>query len=80
MYQVNQLIITQKIKDMKKVTKSTIIDVKLAWEMPARSNDRITHNWIYSVDPETMEEVKELWKTMPGTASLYKAFVYVLGL
>jgi len=30
--------------------------------------------WIYTVDPETMDEVKALWRVMNGTSTLFNAF------
>lgn len=65
------------IPDM--ISKSTILDVNLAWEEAERL-DRASHDWIYSVDPETMEEVKAFWKTLSGHHSLYNAFVVVLNM
>jgi len=30
--------------------------------------------WIYTVDTETMDEVKALWRVMNGTSTLFNAF------
>lgn len=53
-------------------------DIQEAWNNPARSTDRITRDWIYSVDPETMNFVKAIFKVMPGHFSLYKTFVAIM--
>ena len=54
-------------------------DIKDAWENPARGDmDKINHDWIYSVDPETMDFVKAMWKLMDGNKSLYDAFVVIM--
>lgn len=60
------------------INTATILDVKDAYGNPLRDSDRITRDWIYSVDPETMEAVKSFWRTLPGDKSLYDAFVSVL--
>lgn len=53
-------------------------DVVNAWENPLKDSDRITRDWIYGVDPETMDFVKEVFTAMPGEYSLYKTFVRVM--
>ena len=72
-----QIDMTTSNNDM--ITTNTILDVKTAWEY-ATSNERLSHDWIYGVDPETMTAVRKYWKTLDGSNSLYNAFVKVLKL
>ena len=60
------------------ISESTKFDVKDAYDNPLRSDDRITGNWIYSVDSETMKEIKSYWKTLDGGYSLMNVFVKIL--
>jgi len=53
-------------------------DIQDAWDNPIRENARITRDWIYSVDPETMDFVKTLWKCLNGEHSLYTTFVAIM--
>lgn len=55
------------------------LDITEAWENPIRPSDRITRDWIYGVDMETMSFVKAVWTTvMDGSNSLYETFVAIM--
>ena len=53
-------------------------DIQDAWDNPIRENARITRDWIYTVDPETMNFVKVLWKCLNGNHSIYTTFVAIM--
>lgn len=60
---------------------STLVDIKSAWDFRKETSmvgDVVTGNWIYTVDPETMQEVKLLWEYMPNDWSLFKTFCRLL--
>ena len=59
------------------VSLSTIKDVRMANDMKS-DLDVITGDWIYSVDPESMQEVKSYYKTLDGSKSLFNAFCEIL--
>ena len=56
---------------------ATVNDIKLAYEYATKA-ERLNGNWIYSVDPETMEVVKGLWNKSSGEYSLYNIFCKIL--
>ncbi len=58
--------------------KSAKADIQDCWANPIHPSDRITRNWIYAVDPETMTFAKAVFAIMPGTYSLYTSFVEIL--
>ena len=60
------------------ISESTKQDVKFAWEAPLRVSDRLTGDWIYGVDPESMDEIKSYWKTLDGGYSLMNVFAKIL--
>ena len=53
-------------------------DIQDSWDNPIRPNARITRDWIYTVDPETMNFVKVLWNSLSGEHSLYSTFVAIM--
>jgi len=53
-------------------------DIQDAWDNPIRENARITRDWIYTVDPETMSFVKMLWKFLNDEHSVYSTFVAIM--
>ena len=53
-------------------------DIQSAWDNPIRSNARFTGEWIYTVDPETMQFVKTVWNYLNGDHSLYTTFVAIM--
>lgn len=57
------------------ISESTISDVRFAFDSTENTLDG---EWIYGVDPESMQEVKNLWNLMDGSKSLYNAFCAVL--
>ncbi len=58
--------------------KSAKADIQDCWANPLSDNDRITRDWIYSVDPETMNFAKAMFGFMPGHYSLYTTFVAIM--
>ena len=60
------------------ISESTKFDVKDAFNNPLREGDKITGNFIFSVDLETMEEVKDYWNTLDGSKSLLNAFMNIV--
>jgi len=65
-----------------KVSKSTIQDVKRAFEHGKNTfsfMDHLSGEWIYFIDPETMEEVKSLYRDSDN-CSLYGVFCRILKL
>ena len=53
-------------------------DIQYAWDNPIREDARITRDWIYTVDPETMNFVKTLWNCLNGEHSVYTTFVAIM--
>jgi len=53
-------------------------DIQDCFDNPVKESDRLTRDWIYSVDPETMIFVKAVFKAMPGHYSLYDTFVSIM--
>lgn len=53
-------------------------DIQCAWDNPIRPDSRITRDWIYAVDPETMTYVKAMWSFMPKHYSLYNTFTAIM--
>jgi hypothetical protein len=71
----------KKIIGIMKVSASTIQDVKRAFEHGKKTlsfMDHLSGEWIFFVDPETMEEVKSLYNESDGTGSLYRVFSKIL--
>lgn len=64
--------------DLNVTFESSKRDITSCWETPLNESDRVTGEWIYSVDPETMNFVKAMFKFMPGDYSLYKTFVAIM--
>lgn len=67
---------TEKLQNTFNSAKNDITD---CWENPLKSDDRITRNWIYAVDPETMAFAKAVFEVlMNGDQSLYTTFVMIM--
>lgn len=65
------------------VSTSTIQDVKIAFEFGKQRlsfMDQLAGEWIYGVDPETMDEVKAIYAEADGDESLYGVFCKILKL
>jgi len=65
------------------VSASTIQDVKIAFnhgKNTLSTMDQLAGEWIYNVDPETMDEVKRLYKSSIDNVSLYGVFCKILKL
>jgi hypothetical protein len=65
------------------VSASTIQDVKIAFEFGKQRlsmMDQLAGEWIYGVDPETMDEVKAIYSESDGSLSLYNVFCKILKL
>lgn len=63
------------------VSASTIQDVKIAFEFGKTRlpmHEQLAGDWIYSVDPETMDEVKKIYKEATYNCSLYSVFCEIL--
>ncbi len=63
------------------VSPSTIQDVKIAFEFGKKNLsmiDQLAGEWIYGVDPETMDEVKAIYAEADGNLSLYNVFCKIL--
>lgn len=58
--------------------KSAKLDIQDAWDNPVRNDDRVTRNWIYSVDPETMVFCKVVFPLVDGDMSLYDVFTSIM--
>jgi len=75
--------ITNKKIEIMTVSASTISDVKSAFEFGKQRLSYIAQlegEWIYAVDPETMDEVKSLYSKAAGNMSLYGMFCKILKL
>ncbi len=60
-------------------SKSTLIDVLDAFKNSKhRFGNLKTQDWVYDVDPETMTEIKTIYKNSPGNFSLYFVFCMAL--
>lgn len=69
-----------KLKSML-VSASTIQDVKIAFEFGKTRlpmHEQLAGDWIYSVDSETMGEVKRVYKEATYNCSLYDIFCKIL--
>ena len=64
--------------DLKISFESAKQDISNSWEFPLRQDARITRDWIYTVDPETMDYAKEIFSVMPGDFSLYTTIVRIM--
>ena len=53
-------------------------DIQYSWDNPIRKDARITRDWIYTVDPETMNFAKTLWRYLNGNHSLYSTIVAIM--
>lgn len=65
------------------VSSFTIQDVKIAFNHGKNSlsmMDQLAGEWIYGVDPETMDEVKAIYAKADGNTSLYNVFCRILKL
>jgi len=65
------------------VSASTISDVKSAFEFGKQRLsyiEQLEGEWIYAVDPETMDEVKSIYALADGNQSLYGIFCKILKL
>ncbi len=63
------------------VSASTISDVKSAFEFGKQrlsSWEQLEGEWIYGVDPETMQEIEALHAAADGDSSLYRVFCRIL--
>jgi len=49
---------------------SLIIDLKMAYEMADTLHERCSGEWVNSIDPESMVELKSIWKQVDGSYSL----------
>ena len=54
------------------ISNSTKLDIKIAFDY--NKNLLVKGDYIFSVDIETMQEVKEFWKSLDGSYSLLNAF------
>lgn len=82
-YICTQITTTFKKIEIMTVSASTISDVKSAFEFGKQRLSYIAQlegEWIYAVDPETMEEVKLLYREDTGNISLYGMFCKILKL
>jgi hypothetical protein len=62
-------------KENFEIKNSSIQDVKIAFSY----KEDQTGGWIYNVDPETMEEIRILWKNAKnGNLSIYNIFCSIL--
>ena len=60
---------------------SAKVDIIDCFENPLKASDRLTRNWIYSVEPSTMAFVKAYKSvSLDGTHSLYSAFCHIMKL
>jgi hypothetical protein len=61
-------------------SQSTITDVKIAFEHKTNLDyaSQLSGEWIYFVDPETMDEVKAIYKNSIENTSLYGVFCKIL--
>lgn len=66
------------MKELKVKYNSAKVDIQDAWDNPVRKDSRITRDWIYSVDPETMAFCKALFKFVKGDMSLYDVFTSIM--
>jgi len=67
--------ITLKHKTMTKlnnISNGTKLDIKIAFDYG--KNLLVKGDYIYNVDVETMQEVKEFWKSLGGSFTLLNAF------
>lgn len=64
-------------KENFEVSNSSIQDIKIAFEY-GRKQGVLAGDWIYNVDPETMDEVMNLFKCQKrGVLTLYNFFVKI---
>ena len=64
-------------KENFEVSNSSIQDVKIAFEY-GKKQGILVGDWIYNVDPETMDEVMNLFKCQKrGVLTLYNFFVKI---
>ena len=54
------------------ISNATKLDIKIAFDY--NKNLLVKSDYVYSVDIETMQEVKEFWKSLNGSYSLLNAF------
>lgn len=79
--------LTVNIKDMENGISETLelnyksvrSDVQDCWDNPLKPSDRLTREWIYAVDPETMNFINVIHDTLKiGHRSIYDTFCEVL--
>ena len=59
------------------ISESSVLDVKIAKE----SLNDLLGDWIYRVDPETMDEIKAIYRASKnGSLSLFNVFCRILKL
>jgi len=58
--------------NLKNISNGTRQDIKLAFDYG--KNLLIKGDYIYNVDIETMQEVKDFWKSLDGSYTLLNAF------
>lgn len=64
-------------KENFEVSNSSIQDIKIAFEY-GKKQGILAGDWIYNVDPETMEEVMNLFKCQKrGVLTIYNFFVKI---
>ena len=54
------------------ISNGTKLDIKIAFDYG--KNLLVKGDYIYNVDVETMQEVKEFWKSLDGSFTLLNAF------
>ena len=63
---------TNTMNKLNNISSSTKLDIKIAFDY--NKNLLVKGDYIFSVDIETMQEVKEFWKSLDGSYSLLNAF------
>ena len=58
--------------NLNNISNTTKLDIKIAFDYNKNILDK--GDYIYSVDVETMEEVKNFWKSLDGNYTLLNAF------
>ena len=58
--------------NLNNISNGTKLDIKIAFDYNKNLLDK--GDYIYNVDVETMQEVKEFWKSLDGSFTLLNAF------
>ena len=53
-------------------------DIQDAWDFPVRSNSKITGEWVYAIDSESMEFVENLLSYMPSYFSMMTLYSEIM--